>query len=260
MRRIVVMGDLHCGALGGITPQGWFADGDEKPHLRKLQEEMWREYRILARENSEPDILIINGDTIDGNGYRSGGTEQVTTDRLEQCDMAIKAIQQFNAKKILMTYGTGYHTGDGEDFENVIAEKLDAEIHNHLIADIDGVVFDVKHHVGGSSVPHGRHTAVAKEKLWGELWAKNESRSGGDVIIRSHVHYFAYCGGFLGNKQWLGMTLPALQAPAFNKYGGRRCSGTVDWGLVSFEVTEGVYTWNAQVQRLSQAQSKVLKV
>jgi hypothetical protein len=87
--------------------------------------------------------------------------------------------------------------------------------------------------VGGSTIPHGRFTATAKERLWNVLWNERELRPKAQVILRGHVHYATFCG----EPGWVAMTLPALQGMG-TRYGGRVCSGTVHWGAVIFDVNE----------------------
>jgi hypothetical protein len=254
-KKVIALGDLHCGHIAGLTPPAWMVKKDRQKHIRKMQEECWSAFVKLANENNKPDLLIANGDLIDGRGNRSGGTELVTSDRFEQCDMAVKCLQRFNAKKVVITYGTAYHSGDCKDYENIIADKLEADIKSHQFVDVNGLIFDVKHHISSSSVPYGRHTAVAREKLWNMLWSAKGNQPEANVVIRSHVHYHAFCG----SMGCLMMTLPALQA-AETKYGARRCSGVVDWGMVVFDVTsKGEYKWHSLTKEISAVQCKPLK-
>jgi hypothetical protein len=258
MKKVVLLGDLHCGHITGLTPPGWQSNPESKPALKAMQQEMWTKYRALVRQLGPVDVLIVNGDIIDGKGSRSGGTELLCTDLFEQGDMAVKALQIWNPDKTIMTFGTPYHTAtaSGEDVERVVAEKLDAEIHSHAFVDVEGVMFDVKHKVGSSSVPHGRSTAVNKERLWNVLWNEMDGQPNADVYVRSHVHYF----GFSGGADWLAITLPALQGP-HTKFGARQCSGTVDWGVVTFTVDKGkVLEWRPEILRLNEFKAEVIKV
>jgi hypothetical protein len=142
--------------------------------------------------------------------------------------------------KLILTYGTPYHTGDQEDYENKIADDLNAEkIGGQEWVETEKVVFDFKHFIGSSQVPHGRHTASAREALWSELWAQRGLAPRSDVIIRSHVHYHQYCGDALS----LRMTTPCLQTLG-SKFGSRKCSGLVDYGFLVFEVTRGKVEWD----------------
>jgi hypothetical protein len=233
--------------------------------LSEIQSEAWRWYVKHVRQYGPYDCVVANGDAIDGSGKRSGGTELITADREEQCEMAIQCIQQaLPARrkncKLVMTYGTGYHTGDVEDWENQIARDLGADkIGSHEWIDCGGVIFDFKHHIGTSAIPHGRHTAVNRDALWARLWADRGLVPTADVLVRSHVHYHAYCGD-TAMQPSLRMTTPALQAMG-SKYGSRRCSGIVDFGFVVFETERGkLKNWGCIRAVLQREQAHALKV
>jgi len=245
-KRIVVISDLHCGHGVGLTPRTFSAEvvqGYE--HLRtkrtkwaRIRKECWKRYAAEIEKLQPVDLLVVNGDCIEGRGEKSGSTELITVDRSEQCDIAIACIKAVRSKQIVMTYGTAYHAGHQEDWENSIAEKLAADgtptkIGSHEWIEANGVVMDFKHHTTRSAVPHGRHTAVARERLHNVLWAEHDEQPKADIIIRSHVHYATYCGE---PGRWMACTTPALQAMG-SKYGGRVCSGHVDWGFYHFDIT-----------------------
>jgi hypothetical protein len=192
------------------------------------------------------DVLIVNGDMLDGKGPASEGTELITSDVLnKQVVWAVKCIEYAKADTIMMTYGTRYHTGS-EDPEKIISRDVDArQIGGHIWFDVNGVVFDCKHHISGASVPHTKSTAIARERLWNLLWAEHEEAPKSDIIIRSHRHAFDYCG----SDNWLGVVTPALQG-AGSKI-NRVVSGTVHFGIVFFDVREnGTYGWGWDIPRV----------
>lgn len=235
MRRVVVLSDLHCGHEVGLTPPDW--------QIAVIQGELWDTYAEMIEKLRPIDVLIVNGDMIDGKGMRSGGTELITSDRQEQAEMATEAIAFTDATEIYLTYGTPYHTGKGEDWEAVVARNLGVPIEPQLWVNVNGIVFDAKHFISASSVPHGRHTSIARDRLWNILWADMEQQPKSDVIIRSHVHYFNFAGG----SSWVAMTTPALQGLG-SKFGSRIPSGTVDFGLVYFDVDDdGGFSWDADI-------------
>lgn len=245
MKRGILTGDFHCGHAVGLTPPGWQWN-ERHPRYGKIgryQREIWDWWKMRIGELPKLDFIAANGDLIDGSGYRSGGTEQITTDRDDQCDMAIEAMRvaaRHGKPKIVMTYGTGYHTGDAEDFEKKIAASFNAKIGSHEWLQVEGVTFDLKHHIGSSSVPHGRYTAIAKDLLWSMLWSEMGRQPKSDVIVRSHVHYHRAL--YDGDHNKWAMTLPPMQGFA-TKYGSRRCSGTVSIGFVYVEVDGDEFTW-----------------
>lgn len=249
-RKIICMGDTHCGHVAGLTPPSWEAKGTRglAGKLAPLRSECWKWFEKTVKKLGPFDGCIFNGDGIDGDGGRSGGTELLTVDRGEQAAMAAECLGVVGAPRIWQTYGTAYHTGQVEDFEDYIQEFVpDAKvtIGSHEWPEVNGLIFDVKHHLGSSSVPHGRHTASSRDHTWNIMWNEIGQQPKAHVFLRSHVHYHQYCGG----PGWLAMTLPPLQAAA-TKYGARRCSGTVDFGFVVFEIdNKGAYSWQPHILR-----------
>ena len=264
-KKMVILSDLHCGHLAGLTPPRWQVqapEGEGRTKREKFavsQKEAWNWYLKTITRNGPYDVVVVNGDAIDGRGERSGGLELITSDREEQVAMATVAVQKaMNGRKtkVVLTYGTPYHVGDQEDWENMLADNLYAEkIGAHEWIDMGGVIFDFKHNIGGSSVPHGRATAVSRETLWAKLWADCGKIPDVDVLVRSHVHYRMYVEDSMGVR----LITPALQTQG-SKYGARRCSGTVDFGITFAEVSDGEYSIWFELADLESEKSSAIVV
>lgn len=254
MKRVVFISDLHCGHYAGLTPSNYDMPGQKMYDLRR---EYWNFYVNTLKELQPIYCLCVNGDLIDGSGDRSGGTELLTTDREQQSNMACECIKVANAKHIRITYGTAYHSGIAEDFENLVAKDVNADnICAHDFFEVNGLSFDVKHHIGGGGSPMNRTGAIGKERIWAMLWNARGERPLCDVFVRGHAHYFSYCG----DAEFLAITQPALQG-AGSKYGERRMSGTVDFGLVYFDIEDKEnWQWNYRLLRASKAQVVAAKL
>lgn len=263
MKKLVCISDLHCGHRVGLTPPEYQWINKRSDHIwRKfgtVQKQTWDWYARKVEEIGRPDILVVNADCIDGRGERSGGVELITGDRNEQAKIAMQCIKLWNPKAIVMTRGTAYHTGDIESWEDIIAYQLGCKIGDHEWLEINGVVFDFKHHCGSSSVPYGRKTAVGREQLWNDLWADARLQPRADWIVRSHVHYCEGGFKFRGDKEIWAITTPALQAMG-TRYGATRCSGTVDFGLISWDIDEkGVRDWHRHIAYIPGQVARALK-
>lgn len=245
-KRMVVVSDFHSGHEYGLTPPDWwFRDDAGSERVRKagvFQRRLW-EFYTKAIDSLKPiDILVVNGDAIDGKGERSGGVELITPDRHEQVRMAREAIDYALAPVIRILYGTRYHVGKEEDFESTLTDSLhgeDVTIQGHAFFEINGNGIDIKHKISGSTIPHGRMTAIGRAHLWNMIWnSEDERQPKANIIIRSHVHYYQFGGG----SSWLGIVTPAL---TYNSsYGIRECEGVVDIGIMVFDFNEeGGYTW-----------------
>jgi hypothetical protein len=231
MKKVLVISDLHCGHLYGLTPPDW-QDGNRE--VLQFQRNLWAFYKSTIEENGPFDILICNGDAIEGKSALWGSRELITADRHEQVRMAAYAINEARAPVVHLTYGTRYHVGKEEDFESILLDLIEAKekaAHGHLFLRVEDTVLDVKHKVGKSTVPHGRFTTLFRAAVWNILWAESDERQPrADILIRSHVHYYVYCG----DRGKLALITPALTYNSM--YGIRECEGTVDVGLIIFEI------------------------
>jgi hypothetical protein len=254
MKRGILLGDLHCGHHASLCPSGY-----KSPILNELRTEMMSKYKRMINRYKNIDFLLCNGDAVEGKAGRCGGTELLEPDMINQAYMAIQLLKMWNAKKYYFTYGTRYHvaTDSGEDVERCIAEELNSTIHSHLFIDVEGLTIDAKHHVGSSSIPWGKHTAVSRARFQNLLWNEcGQNQPKADLIARSHVHYYSDCGGY----NWRAATLPALQA-ARTKFGGRVCEAPVHWGVVYVEIDKGkLVTWHPDILQLENTKAHIEKV
>ena len=257
-KKVLVIGDLHCGSMSGLTPPNYIVSKGRNEFFSKLQEDMWKNYIEILKEFGTVDVLVVNGDVIDGKGHRSGGTELLAPDLLEQTDIAIEALSYIKAKSMFFTYGTPYHTTSksGEDFDKIVANAFNATIHDELNLKVENVLFNIKHKVDSSSSPYNRAMPVGKHRLWDALQSLRTEDECPAVYLRSHVHYFSFCG----ESNWTAFTLPALQANQ-TKYGSRQCSGITDWGMCLFTVDDDVLTgWNCRMVDLMSNKKKIIKL
>jgi hypothetical protein len=177
------------------------------------------------------------------------------SNQIANAEACARAVQFAGKPRRIMSRGTPYHVGGDSDYEDALAMNLGATLKDHPFFTFGGVIFDMKHKVGASSIPHGRGTPIARERLWNLLWAEHEEQPKAQVIARSHTHYCYY----VGEPGWLALTTPALQAAA-TKYGGRQCSGTVHWGVVVFECDGGEFDWRVYTVGLKSNKVEAVKL
>ena len=266
-RCYVAMSDEHTGHLVGLTPPSFHWDcGNEtlKQRALAIQRECYSFYRATINALKPIDAVMNVGDAIDGDGNRSGGAELIIPDRLDQAKVSADLLAECESPRYVLVRGTAYHTGQREEFENTMVEKLEksgakVSIGDHEWPQVEGtdVVFDLKHKIGSSRIPHGRYTPLALDMLWNELWAVQEEQPKASIIIRGHVHYHVYLGG----ADWpLVMTLPALQGMG-TRYGKKECTGRVHFGLVSFHITrQGAWTWQAHIGKFASQKAQTCKI
>lgn len=235
-KRIVIVSDMHCGhKFGLVTPDYQISPDAENPKLKTqgdLQRTIWEEYTRIVTKWYKPDLLVSLSDAIDGSASKNSGVELVTTDRRVQCHMAADCLTMWKAKNIILLHGTAYHTGDAEDWDAVLADLVNGVVNNHGFVKVtpSNKRLYFRHHIGRSSVPHGRHTAPAKELMWLKIWSEDHDWPKTDVAVFGHVHYYTQSANATG----MAFTCPSLQL--MTNHGERKCTGDVNWGVLSLKV------------------------
>lgn len=223
-KTVLFVSDLHCGARTGLSPEP----------QNEIQEELLSAWMDMVKAFAKPDILVVDGDAIDGKGHKDSGLDTLLNDPLKQVSAAHTLLEMIQAHETFIIAGTGYHVSGETDFESVLAERMNSELHSKLSLSVNAFVFDIRHFVGSSVIPHGRFTAGGRELMWETMLSSIKSRRRADMIVRGHVHYF-----LCGQTSYGGfMTLPCWQA-AGSRYGARKCSGLIDIGAVRFTISQG---------------------
>lgn len=257
-KRIAFFGDTHCGHELGLTPKKYW-QGEEYPSYQH-QKALWEWFDKQLKKVGQCDAIVFNGDLIDGSGKRCGGSEHIFTSELKQVEIATYVVRhvmnRLKCNKVYMTYGTAYHTGESNDFEDVVASNVGATIASQLFLDFNGKIFDIKHHTtGGRGTPgnYGSH-GVKKESVVNNIVSQLGHEPKAEVTIRSHIHIYR-CDK---DAHGASISLPALQW-AGTKYGARRCFGHVDVGFLIADVTKDCFLDQPILAKLDLQQKRVHK-
>src|SRR3990167_1949421 len=246
-KRVAIFSDLHIGHRAGLCTPAYM---NAEPGHTGLREELTGEFWRMVKAHGPFDLAVWTGDLVEGRGAKSGGTEVIIPDENEQAAVAAEIIGAVPAKKHLFAYGTPYHVGVDKDNEDLVVGLLgaagyDVAIRERLWFDVNGKIFDCRHFTSNSAIPHGKFTPLAREWLWNLVWNDLKDRPKADIIVRSHIHSFDFCG----KANWLAVVTPALQA-AMTKL-GRRLSCAVDFGMIWFDIeSREAWDWNRDIVEL----------
>ena len=215
----------------GLAPPEYNGGGERAEKVRK---EIWNAYIETLKVLKPFYAVICNGDMIDGRNDKSGGQELICIKAKDQIEIAEKCIKQLECDNLYFSAGTPYHVGQEQNFEEILAQRFNKEVEKILDLDFDGWQVNAKHHIGSSSIPHGRFTAGARAQLWNALKADGGNYPKSDIIIRSHCHYYTQAR----YSKKIMITTPCLQAP-FTIF-GNKCDGIVNLGFmyIDFEPKE----------------------
>jgi len=234
METLLVMGDGHPGSVVGLTPPGWWQSKNFKFH--DTQVKLWKEFddilNQIHRDWPSPTTLICVGDMVHGKEHKQGGVETITGDVEEQAEIGIAIFEHIGIKNIYMVYGTPYHTDvQGQKMEKSIATHFDAVAGNRIFPVINGIRFDIRHHVPTSTLPESRPRIIATQWSRARDWFMEGVQPLPDILIRGHAHYYSEARGTSGNGEWFAFTCPGLQGLG-SSFGERRCDGVIHFGMV----------------------------
>jgi len=193
----VVIGDLHCGGTTALwPPDGKLTSGNSvgigRNACQRWLWKVWTETKRTAIDHfgSDPWVLILNGDLIDGAHHHN--KEMCAVIEADHMEAAIQCVEPLvkKAQQTFVIRGTECHT---RDFEKVIADRLKAHYcGDKALLKIHGTTIDVAHHMPTTGRAYLEASALSI--LIGNA-RLNYSRVGQKlpkVFLRAHRHV----GGF----------------------------------------------------------------
>lgn len=237
---IVAVSDLHCGSQSAVALPRMELTCGGTFHPSAAQLELYRAWESIAKDWHKPDILIVAGDAIEGQARRESGVGTWSTELDDQLRCAEGLLRMFDAKRVFIVDGTGYHVdAGGRSLEHLLGERMGAvKIGPHGAYSADELClkvfnhrFHVAHHIG-AGMGWYRTTPMSREMVFAQLNEHHKYKA--DVLLRGHVHYF--CGIEYTTRR--GYILPCWQLQT--RYMRRRSAfGMVpDIGALRFHVGE----------------------
>lgn len=203
MIRILVVSDLHVGSVWGLWPGDDFLLPDGRTTgLNPGQQYLlscWRDF-VRRAQAERPDILVLNGDLIDGTQYRSLGSEAVTTLVTAQKRALTELLEPLvtSVKELYVIQGTEYHDQRAGEAADDVARSLGAigphrgaSSWEYLDLEVAGVLCSFAHHI---SVTTGlyRATALDREALWAAVAGAEGKAAAAKLVVRSHAHHYLH--------------------------------------------------------------------
>jgi len=238
-KSILIGSDFHIGSATAVcSPDPEVSDLDTTYKPNKLQEALYESWlECIDEVQQKPTLFVINGEPCDGGNKRQSGIQSWSTNINDQINDAVKLFKSVPHDKIMFVRGTPYHvTIDGTNFEEIIAEKMNAESYKafggsgktdyYALVEMYGKLFNFTHHVGFNKWAAYRTTALARE-MAGMVFERDKMGKA-DVIVRSHVHYFVHVE-FVHTH---GFTTPAWKFPDGFLFRGGTAGTTPDIGMV----------------------------
>jgi len=240
-KSIVLTADWHVGSEAGLTASP--RNSTQKALLAKFKE--------CIKLYGNPDILVINGDAVDGDQRKSGGAGLTESDIREQENDAIKLVKMWKPKEVFLVSGTAYHVGivsSEQKMADTLKEYCNIEatyVRKLNLTINDWFKLQARHFIGSSNNPAGRATAAGRSNMWEILNAYHTGDRAADLSVFAHVHYYDLHQNAFGTT----MVLPCFQAQG-TPFGDEKCDGHIDIGLVHLIVAsteKGGWEWSKQL-------------
>lgn len=250
-KQVLVLSDLHCGHnFAPAHPDSEISMEDKTIELNKIQKQLWESWKVMVKQYVEPDILVINGEPIQG---ADSPTENWTNNIIDQVEGAKLLIDMIKPKKIYLTRGSKWHVTLGKNMqmnaEEYFGKIINAEKNDgrrapiNLWLKVDGVIFNFAHKISVTRVPHYRSTAITREMF--VAYVNQKHLHNARAIIRSHVHYFWH----VESENHHGFITPPWQLKTEFSEEFMGNGGVASLGAIRPRVVNGVFRWDAEIDK-----------
>lgn len=202
LSNLIVISDLHCGCRLGLCPPEVSLDDAAVYKHTPMQADIWKRWEEFWNEwvpmvtRSEPFVVVLNGDAIDGVHHRA--VTQISHNLTDQARIAktiLRPVVEACEGRYYHLRGTEAHVGPSGQEEERLAEELNAipdrEGRNarwELWIEIGVGLVHLTHHIGTAGSLAYETTAVQKELEQAFVEAARWGNRHPDVIVRSHRH------------------------------------------------------------------------
>ena len=197
---VVILADVHSGSRLSPKPEHFKLTSGEIQEPSDVQRGLNRALETVIREWYRPHALVVLGDAVDGTGRHDSGSEQWSTQPLDQIKCAAYWINAFEAENVYVLRGSKYHVRlDGLPVEEVLASKYlkncrpagtgDYVSAIKFIYEKWGLRFHFAHHQPVSQSEWFLATPIQKEGIRIKLAVKRLGDM--NAIFRAHNHIAA---------------------------------------------------------------------
>ena len=193
----LIIADSHVGSAFGPFPDGHTLSSGAKVLLndgQKYLNSILRHALSVLPQNL--DLLVFNGDVIDGNNPAERARYLTEQDPMAQAAAAAELFRPFvdRARRVVVIGGSKYHVGRGYEYEEHFAALVGADVLDDAghrvvpwaVLEVGGALLDIAHHQSFTS--RYRATPMEREIGFALERAARRGEAPPNVIIRSHTH------------------------------------------------------------------------
>lgn len=246
-KRVLVIGDLHVGSDVAVSPEEIKLDSGNVISANEIQLTILRQFQEMCDIAGKVDLLILNGDLVDGQNFVGRGKGILTTDMCKQVDTAVDLISEINFRKVVGCCGTPYHVDRNPNLDKMTIEKLGGVCLDEISIIVEQTRIYANHRTPVRMSGGHRSQSISTDMLMSELNAESFGKKV-DVIFKSHAHYYlAY-----DNSKTLGFVCPCWKSrDEFAKSSTSPFAFLPSLGFIMLDIeTDGSFSWQRHVKNL----------
>jgi predicted phosphodiesterase len=246
-QRVLIIGDTHIGSDVALSPEELILKSNNRILANEIQLAILQEYYDMIDDVGTVDLLILNGDLVEGTNYYGEGAGCTTTSMSAQDKVAIDLLSQIKFRKVVGCVGTKYHGKCNPNHDQTVIEGLGGVCMDEISMNIEQTRIYANHRTPVRMTQwESRPQSIAKDMLLNELNAMDFGHY--DIICKSHVHYYIA----LDQGTSVGFVCPCWKGrDDFAKGACNPFAFNPSIGYVMFDIeTDGSFAWTKSVKHL----------
>jgi predicted phosphodiesterase len=247
-KKVLVIGDTHVGSDVALMPEEIMLRSRNRISANEVQLAILKEYYDMIDDVGTVDILVLNGDLVDGTNYYGEGVGVLTTHMPTQAKVAVELLSEIKARRVVGCPGTAYHSKKNPNLDEQVIEALGGVCMDEVGLNIGQTRFYANHRTSvRMNQWEARPQSVAKDILMAELNAMDFGKF--DIICKGHAHY--YIG--LDNGSSVGFVCPCWKGrDDFAKKSVNPFAFNPSIGWLMFNIgNHGEFSWSRSIKRLT---------
>jgi hypothetical protein len=256
-KRVLFIGDAHVGSNVGLSPVEMMNEDGLEIHQNKVQEWILNKYHRMIDDVGIVDLLVVNGDLVEGINYQGEGVGNWTNDMDIQVETSANLLSEIKFRKCVGCSGTRYHSGDNPKNDRRVIEKTGGKWMKEISTEINGIRIHASHKASVYKNKQSKPSAVAGEMVAAEINSMEFGKY--HIIARSHTHTYAAVD--MGTS--IGFLLPCWKGrDDYAIYSASPLTFNPSIGYVVVEIdNNGSFSWYRDVEKLKGNNSiKTLKL
>jgi hypothetical protein len=230
-----------------LAPEELILESNNRILANEIQLAILQEWYDMIDDVGTVDVLILNGDLVEGTNYYGEGAGCITTSMSQQAKTAVELISEIKFRKVIGCRGTSYHVKKNPNMDAQVIEDLGGVCMDEVSLTIGETRIYANHRTPVRMTKfESRPQSVAQDMILGELNAMDFGHY--DIICKSHVHYYVA----LDMGKSIGFVCPCWKGrDEFAKGASNPFAFNPSIGYVMFDIEDdGSFSWTKSVKNL----------